>query len=176
MQSFVKIRASLLELSSGNQLRTRKLKRPPGGVNVGGIRRKSKASFVFSLNTSVQSFVKIRASLLELSSGNQLRTRKLKRPPGGMNVGGILRKSKASFVFPFYTSLSSFVKIRASLLELSSGNQLQTRKLKRPPGGVNVGGIRRKSKASFVFPLYTSVQSFAKIRASLLELSSRNQL
>merc|ERR1711911_39839 len=121
---------------------------------------------------NVPSFVKIRASLLKLSSGNQLRTRKLKWPPEGVNVGRIRRKSKASFVFSLYTSVQSFVKIRASLLELSSGNQLQTRKLKRPPGGVNIGGIRQKSKASFVFPLYTSVQSFVKIRASLLELSS----
>ena len=87
-----------------------------------------------------------------------------------------LAESQAPFVFLLYTSVPSFIKIRASLLELSSGNQLRTRKLKRPPGGVNVGGIRRKSKASFVFPLYTSLQSFVKIRASLLELSSGNQL
>ena len=98
------------------------------------------------------SFVKNRASLLELSSGLRMRT--LKRPPGGVNVGGIRQKAKASFVIPLYTSVQSFVKIRASLLRLSSGNQLRTRKLKRPPGGVNVGGIRRKSKASFVFPIH----------------------
>ena len=60
-------------------------------------------------------------------------------------------------------------RIRASLLELSPGNQLRAWKLKRPPGGANVGEIYQKSKAS----LYTSVQSFVKIEVLLLKVINR---